>query len=46
MAQQDLVEKWEPVLEAKCTPTITDSYKKKVIAQLCENTIVESRNNQ
>ena len=46
MAQQDLVEKWEPVLEAKGTPTITDSYKKKVIAQLCENTIVESRNNQ
>ena len=46
MAQQDLVKKWEPVLEAECAPTITDSYKKKVIAQLCENTIVESRNNQ
>lgn len=46
MAQQDLVKKWEPVLEAEGAPTITDSYKKKVIAQLCENTIVESRNNQ
>ena len=46
MAQQDLVKKWEPVLEAECAPTITDSYKKKVIAQLIENTIVESRNNQ
>lgn len=46
MAQQDLVKKWEPVLEAEGAPTIADSYKKKVIAQLCENTIVESRNNQ
>ena len=46
MAQQDLVKKWEPVLEAEGAPAITDSYKKKVIAQLCENTIVESRNNQ
>ena len=46
MAQQDLVKKWEPVLAAEGAPTITDSYKKKVIAQLCENTIVESRNNQ
>ena len=46
MAQQDLVKKWEPVLEAEGAQTITDSYKKKVIAQLCENTIVESRNNQ
>lgn len=46
MAQQDLVKKWEPVLEAEGAPTIIDSYKKKVIAQLCENTIVESRNNQ
>jgi hypothetical protein len=46
MAQQDLVKKWEPVLEAEGAPSITDSYKKKVIAQLCENTIVESRNNQ
>lgn len=46
MAQQDLVKKWEPVLEAEGASAITDSYKKKVIAQLCENTIVESRNNQ
>ena len=32
-----LVEKWEPVLESEKAATISDSYRKKVTAQLLEN---------
>lgn len=32
-----LVEKWSPILESEKIPTIMDSYKKKVTAQLLEN---------
>jgi hypothetical protein len=42
----NLVEKWGPVLEDESFAPIQNLERKKVVAQLIENQIVESRNNQ
>jgi hypothetical protein len=42
----NLVEKWGPVLEDDSFAPIQNLERKKVVAQLIENQIVESRNNQ
>lgn len=42
----NLVEKWAPVLEDESFAPIQNLERKKVVAQLIENQIVESRNNQ
>ena len=42
----NLVEKWSPVLEDESFGPIQNLERKKVVAQLIENQIVESRNNQ
>jgi hypothetical protein len=36
--RQDLMKKWEPVLNAESAPTIKDNYRKEVTAVLLENT--------
>lgn len=42
----NLVEKWAPVLEDESFAPIQNLERRKVVAQLIENQIVESRNNQ
>lgn len=42
----DLVRKWAPILDVDSAPAITDPYRKKVMAQLLENQIVESQKEQ
>lgn len=42
----NLVQKWEKLLENEQFAPINDPYKKKVIAQLCENQINESMQNR
>lgn len=42
----NLVQKWEALLENEQFAPINDPYKKKVIAQLCENQIQESMQNR
>lgn len=40
---ENLMEKWGPILDTEKAPSIMDPYRKKVLAQLLENTNAEVR---
>lgn len=42
----NLVQKWNPILESDAAPAIKDPYKRKIVAQLLENQMLESANQE